>query len=372
MSPEQCLGNPIDPRTDIYSLGCVMYRTLTGVTPAEGTDLLELMYKHANITPADFASACPELSLSPELESVVFKAMSKTPDERFQSMEELRAALESLPEFKDVGPLPAAGARLTSEISLAGSSLRDVNTDSQVTLAAVDEPTVSAKPLADGTPQAGVEPVHPLALARQLLGQHLPTARRALLKYRWIAIFSLVLMVLGAALLLRADSDQGRRKEVKSQANQTATSVNGSADTGTASKGSRSGSLSDEFDQLMKKGQAAYGSGNYLEAEKDFQEAYDIAVNFGQWDPRFATSLAWEAKVYIAQGRYAEATTALGWVLGFQRRRYGYNSPQVSETLMQLSTLAKQQGDLRQAKRLLKQAEAIRSKTASTKQEPRK
>ena len=93
MSPEQCMAKELDARSDIYSLGCVMYRTLTGVPAVGGSTAMECFNKHANGEVAPFATACPEFHLSPTLEAIVFKTMAKNPDHRFQSMLDLRDAL---------------------------------------------------------------------------------------------------------------------------------------------------------------------------------------------------------------------------------------------------------------------------------------
>ena len=63
--------------------------------------------------------------LSGELEAIVFKAMAKKPEDRYQSMEELRAALEALPEFQAAGPLPGLTGRPTSEIQVSASSMME-------------------------------------------------------------------------------------------------------------------------------------------------------------------------------------------------------------------------------------------------------
>ncbi len=94
MSPEQCRGRKLDARSDIYSMGCVMYRVLTGKPPLVGIDLLECMYKHVNEMPAPFCEACPDFNIPPDFEAVIFKALAKDPDDRYQQMSELRQALD--------------------------------------------------------------------------------------------------------------------------------------------------------------------------------------------------------------------------------------------------------------------------------------
>lgn len=96
MSPEQCRGKELDARSDIYSLGCVLYRTVTGRPVFGGRDAMECMYKQVNDAPSPFSDVCPELAISEKLEAVVFKAIAKEPDGRFASMSDFREALESV------------------------------------------------------------------------------------------------------------------------------------------------------------------------------------------------------------------------------------------------------------------------------------
>jgi serine/threonine protein kinase len=90
MSPEQCRGLDLDHRSDIYSLGCVLYMALTGKEPIQGTTALDTLYKHTAQPPIPFKVACPEIDLPPRLEQVILKSLQKDPTLRQQSMTELR------------------------------------------------------------------------------------------------------------------------------------------------------------------------------------------------------------------------------------------------------------------------------------------
>lgn len=95
MSPEQCMGAQLDARSDIYSLGIVMYEALTGQVPFLGKTYVETMSKQISEAPRPFVEARPELVINPLLEQVVFKALNKEPERRYQSMAELRVDLEN-------------------------------------------------------------------------------------------------------------------------------------------------------------------------------------------------------------------------------------------------------------------------------------
>jgi serine/threonine-protein kinase len=101
MSPEQCAGKDLDARSDIYSLGCVIYESLTGRPPIMGNNLLETIQKHGSELPASFHSIRPDLDVSDQLEAVVLKTLEKNPDNRFQSMHVLKRNLEFAPHFAD-------------------------------------------------------------------------------------------------------------------------------------------------------------------------------------------------------------------------------------------------------------------------------
>ncbi len=94
MSPEQCVGADLDRRSDIYSMGIVIYETLTGRLPIVGKTMVDTMTKHISEIPPRFNAVRPDLYIPERLESVVFKALAKDPANRHQSMEELMTDLK--------------------------------------------------------------------------------------------------------------------------------------------------------------------------------------------------------------------------------------------------------------------------------------
>ncbi|HEY9678030.1 MAG TPA: protein kinase [Drouetiella sp.] len=95
MSPEQCTGAELDQRSDIYSMGIVIYETLTGKLPILGKTMVDTMSKHISEMPPTFTQARPDLYIPERLEQVVFRALAKDPNDRQQSMDELRVELEN-------------------------------------------------------------------------------------------------------------------------------------------------------------------------------------------------------------------------------------------------------------------------------------
>jgi serine/threonine protein kinase len=96
MSPCQCDGKPMDARSDIYSMGCIMYRTVSGYPAISGGSFQECRYEHVNTIPRCFKNICPELNLPEAIETLIEQCMAKDPGNRFQSMLDLKVALEAL------------------------------------------------------------------------------------------------------------------------------------------------------------------------------------------------------------------------------------------------------------------------------------
>ncbi len=93
MSPEQCVGEPLDVRSDIYSMGVVMYEMLTGTVPLRGKDIIQTIMMHKCDLPSPFAQMRPDLHIPDRLEAAVFKALAKDPAKRYQSMSEIKESL---------------------------------------------------------------------------------------------------------------------------------------------------------------------------------------------------------------------------------------------------------------------------------------
>lgn len=96
MSPEQCTGAEVDNRSDIYCLGAVMYRTLTGQLPHRGASFVETVARKLNEVPPPFSVIAPGIDELPELEAIVQKCLKRDPGERYKSMLELRGDLLKL------------------------------------------------------------------------------------------------------------------------------------------------------------------------------------------------------------------------------------------------------------------------------------
>jgi Tol biopolymer transport system component len=104
MSPEQALGRPLDARTDIFSLGAVLYELVTGRRPHEGSTPVDLMHSIVHSNPRPLCEAAQ--SMPPELEWILDKALAKDLRERYQAMSEFAADLRKLRRRLQSGGVP--------------------------------------------------------------------------------------------------------------------------------------------------------------------------------------------------------------------------------------------------------------------------
>lgn len=96
MSPDQCLGLKYDARSEVYSLGCVMFESLTAVPPFVADTALETISKHANESPPSLSDLRRFHGTAGEFEHIVARCLEKHPDDRYQSMSELASDLHGM------------------------------------------------------------------------------------------------------------------------------------------------------------------------------------------------------------------------------------------------------------------------------------
>jgi serine/threonine-protein kinase len=151
-SPEQAQGRQVDPRSDIYSLGCVLFEILTGRPPFTGDTPVAIAYKHVQEPPPHPSSIT---QVPPALDAIVLKCLAKSPNARYASAEELRTDLRRFLEGQPVAALAgAAAATASAAAGLTGDAT-----------AAFAGPVTGANPAyADATsamPVTGGQPAYP-------------------------------------------------------------------------------------------------------------------------------------------------------------------------------------------------------------------
>lgn len=130
MSPEQALGKPLDGRSDIFSLGSMLYEMMTGEKAFPGQNATTVMYKIVHEPPTPLAVLQP--GLDPAVEAIVLRALAKSPEQRFQTCGELASALElyisraihAMPPtaLAAAPPLPSVAAPSSAATTFPGSA----------------------------------------------------------------------------------------------------------------------------------------------------------------------------------------------------------------------------------------------------------
>jgi tRNA A-37 threonylcarbamoyl transferase component Bud32 len=181
LSPEQAQGHPVDHRTDIYSLGMVLYEMLAGRPPFKGDSPVAVAYQSVRDTPPP--PSTHNSRVTPALDAVVMKAMAKDPAGRQQSAEELRSEL--LAAGRAVGDPDATVAVVPP---LAG----------EATTVVAAGPSTSILP-----PPAPLEPMEPAGPVRRPVADAVPASvyrRRRAAVIGGLAVLALLLIVVLVAL----------------------------------------------------------------------------------------------------------------------------------------------------------------------------
>jgi serine/threonine-protein kinase len=97
MAPEQCIGAPVDGRTDLYALGVMMYEAFTGDLPIRGRNRRELLELHQRAIPRSITQARPDLPLPEGLSQAIAQCLRKRAAERPTNARELEKLLATIP-----------------------------------------------------------------------------------------------------------------------------------------------------------------------------------------------------------------------------------------------------------------------------------
>ncbi|HEX2322472.1 MAG TPA: Stk1 family PASTA domain-containing Ser/Thr kinase [Streptosporangiaceae bacterium] len=172
LSPEQARGERVDARSDLYSVGCLLYELLTGRPPFTGDSPVSIAYQHVREAPIPPSRVDPELP--PWADPIVLRAMEKDPAERYQSAAEMRSDIQ-----RALSGFPvAAGMPMTANYAHPGAGTRRMDPMGQTQL---QGQTGGLPPYEYGPPETGVRP------------------RRKKKVWPWVAVV-LALAVIGGAI----------------------------------------------------------------------------------------------------------------------------------------------------------------------------
>src|SRR5215472_6363405 len=134
LSPEQARGGEVDQRSDLYSLGVVLYELLTGKTPFEGDTPVEIAMKHLSNPPKPPSELRPDIP--PALDAVVLRALAKDPAERYQSADEMEADLDRIARGAPVARTTSDSATRVLPAAAAAAAVSDPTQATMIALAA--------------------------------------------------------------------------------------------------------------------------------------------------------------------------------------------------------------------------------------------
>lgn len=110
MSPERFMGRGGDFRSDIYSVGIIMWQMLAGRAPFKSSDLYTLMNEHISTPPPSVKSVRPDCDIPPELEETIARALAKKEKDRQENMKQLLAEVNEIHRNLNLGKTASAGA----------------------------------------------------------------------------------------------------------------------------------------------------------------------------------------------------------------------------------------------------------------------
>jgi tRNA A-37 threonylcarbamoyl transferase component Bud32 len=211
MSPEQARGDPLDARSDLYSIGIVLYQLLVGRVPFTAENALGVVLKQVTDEPVPPTQVRP--GVNPRLEAICLRALKKSRDERYQSAKDMRRDLRGVFGYRPLSQGDDSGAHLPA----VAPGVVDATSAATIVYAEGHAPTEPG-PIGDfaskGTSD-GTEVTLPIPVAHRYLGAIVGVAALALL----LGAFAVVMATrAGDAREARATSDAASVSSVSSAA----------------------------------------------------------------------------------------------------------------------------------------------------------
>ncbi len=159
MAPEQCVGAQVEPRTDLYALGVVMYEALTGALPIVAKTRRELLDMHQRQIPTSMRLRRPDLPIPEQLDFAVMKSLKKRLNERPKNAAEMEKLLAAVPLDGLARTYPAGMARHPPSVRPSS----DPETRTLQGIQGAEEPPTSndVPPWEGFSPRAGAKAVPP-------------------------------------------------------------------------------------------------------------------------------------------------------------------------------------------------------------------
>ncbi|MBP9094060.1 serine/threonine protein kinase [bacterium] len=198
MSPEQTLGEEMDARSDIYSLGCSLFESLTGQVPFAGTTAIQTLMMHQEDLPPVPSSLHSIGKISPAMDAVVARCLKKEAKQRYQSADQLAIDLQRIIDGKPIGsPSLDLGSRRLTALSTYAEGIED-----------------RAGGRAGSEGEAAVKNHRKDTVKEQAMSGFLSQLRQPKLALSLIAITALILIVGLAAIVVISGSPEKTKEQI--------------------------------------------------------------------------------------------------------------------------------------------------------------
>ena len=203
MSPEQARGATLDHRSDLYAVGVIIYQLCSGLLPFDSDSAVGFATKHLTEVPPPPTKRRPEAKISPAMERLIMKALSKNPDDRPQTAEQFRAELMAIEKERRAGA-PAARRGQTSAPALAPVPRKVTPIDQQETRVTGDQgPWASREDTVRSSNNLGPVPAEPSVTAPNTAPDRAEPDRWGLVYKVAVGLLALIAMALGGLYAFR-------------------------------------------------------------------------------------------------------------------------------------------------------------------------
>jgi serine/threonine protein kinase len=203
MSPEQVLAEPVDARSDVYGLGCLLYFLLSGQRPFADKSGTAALRAQVHESPPSFAEIAAEQAIPPEVEALVFRAMAKDKAARFASMRQMHEAILAIPPDAGASLSMRAPAQGGTSASAASSSLRTTASYSAAYGESEGSSADSSSHSATSSAASSSDKSSPSLQSSASMQSSAPTQTSTRDKFEvWVAVIGSLLLVIAAVAAL--------------------------------------------------------------------------------------------------------------------------------------------------------------------------